>query len=243
MRHMFRGRLLEEDQLKVDKEFNSLDRVSVIVGPDLPQEDVAYVFESDGAFDEFLQDVPYGDKFRELNETAAAAQRLENQDHRETKRRQQEAVMSVTQRLQALSEHTGLSIDSPEFRQRAEGSLLEPPILQAAAVAQEEETTEFLGLFEVLVAYDSFNLGGSWTTLVRTMPNLSWIGWNDRMSSVRSLNLVGGYAMFSEHTWYRGSKLHLVFGPIVSSYPNLDDFSTAPGVGWSDRISSLTFSL
>lgn len=92
--------------------------------------------------------------------------------------------------MKILAERFRLDVTSVElFKIAHEGaSIFEPPIIRSATL------------------YDHGECGGSWRVLFTGVPypNLSWIGFNDRASSVR---LTAGIGMLTQHRWFRGRRV------------------------------------
>jgi hypothetical protein len=83
--------------------------------------------------------------------------------------------------------------------------------------------------------YEDDNFGGRNTTLSALMPDASWVGFDNMASSAK----FSGLAVFSDISWYRGSKLALLY-LTVTAIPALSVFQTVHGVSWNDLISCWT---
>lgn len=84
------------------------------------------------------------------------------------------------------------------------------------------------GALGSMVVYDSPGCVGDWAYFPPgAYPRLSWLGWNDRISSFYNLGML---ASLHRHTWFRGATLWV---PVFARYKDLG--------WWNNRISSMIF--
>jgi hypothetical protein len=81
--------------------------------------------------------------------------------------------------------------------------------------------------------YEDDNFQGRSTQMTALMPDASWINFDNIASSAK----FSGFATFSDLSYYRGSKLVLLY-LYTASIPSLSVFRTVHGVSWNDLISS-----
>src|SRR5205823_3626085 len=129
-------------------------------------------------------------KFAEQDEIVAKAREFEKADNSAAIERMKLRTDRISEDLRALSTRTGLPINSMELLRRAS---VDYPIIEGP-------------VFHSSLAFEHINGGGAELPLVVTMPDLGWLRWSNRISSI----FLIGYGMFADLTWYRGSKLHLV---------------------------------
>jgi hypothetical protein len=83
--------------------------------------------------------------------------------------------------------------------------------------------------------WENDNYSGRSTGLLAVMPDAGVVNFDNIASSLR----YSGLALFSDLSWYRGSKL-VLFSLTIQSIPSLNAYQTPHGVSWNDLISSWT---
>jgi hypothetical protein len=127
------------------------------------------------------------EEIERIDELSKKAQELENSDHSRASFWQALVTNNIKSQMASLAERTGLDPTSPELLKMAhEGaSVLEPPLLHSA----------FL--------WDGIACSGAVLPLLTGVPfpTLSWVGFNDRASSVTGF---ASTITLWEKSWFGG---------------------------------------
>jgi hypothetical protein len=166
----------------------------LVMGNGLPDEGLAYAFDSDEAFGKWVRHTKMADAVEEIHHTIHDASQLETTDTRVFEAAQQARINDILENLRRLAARTGLEPESIQLAERAtlNRPLLEPPIFDPAF------------LFSNLVGGVP---SGSWLPIPANVPfpDLTWLGWNDRARG----GFVHGLLLLTQHTWWRGRQTWL----------------------------------
>lgn len=216
-RVIFEGREVGVDELKGSKRLREARAPVTAAGAGLADEDAAYVFAGDEAFDKWAAEVGVAERVDVVRRNAATlAKNKDRFDEREDKRIR-ERNRRAKESLEKFARGAGEPITSRELLERW--------------VEQNPEEEERRPI-DPFVAWDRVNYAGHWIFPCCATPVMH--EWNDRISSIMMVSALG---MFCEHSWFAGAKLWL-FGIPFWGVPDLTPWVMRPGVSWDRQISS-----
>jgi hypothetical protein len=164
-----------------------------------------FIFDNESDLHAWARSVPslIAEQIERTNELAQKARELENIENERSVFWQNLLIKRIRSDLQSLADQFGLDPLSDQLLKIAfEGdSVLEPSVLRSAI------------LFDKAVQVNSeVRCEGIWRPIPAgvAFPNLSWIRFNDRASSVR----VHGALTLTKDRWFRGPRVFLSGWPL-----------------------------
>jgi hypothetical protein len=164
-----------------------------------------FIFGNESDLNAWARSAPSNitEQIERTNELARKAQELENTENERSFFWQNLLIKRVRSDLQSLADQFGLDPLSEQLLKIAfEGDpVLEPSVLRSAI------------LFDKAVRVDSeIRCEGIWRPIPAgvAFPNLSWIRFSERASSVR----VHGSLTLTKHRWFRGPRVFLSGWPL-----------------------------
>jgi hypothetical protein len=184
----------------------ALEKAHTIAWPGQIEEgQTIFIFNNDSDLRAWARSAPspIAEQIEKTNELTRKAQEQENADNERSIFWQSLLIKRVMSDIQSLADQFGLDPFSERlFKIAFEGdSVLEPSVLRSAI------------LFDRAVQIGAeTRCEGAWRPIPAgvAFPNLSWIRFDDRASSVR----VHGSLMLTKHRWFRGPSVFLSGWPL-----------------------------
>jgi hypothetical protein len=187
----------------------------MVVGDFLPSEAIALTFDSNVEFHKWLEYSKHAEQYYRIEKTIEVLRQREHAaDQSRAQRRLRATVDRVTRELKEFAADFDLDPDVAGYelflKATVERDPLEPPI------------------FDPVILFENAGARGAWLPISDLVyfPDLRWIGWNDRASSVA----VFGSGCLFQDVWFGGPRLYFWGAPWAF---NLAEF------GWNDRASSV----
>jgi hypothetical protein len=193
------------------KDFHADKYQDIVVGENLPEKDMIYVFDSEDEFTQWREKTDVEESFSAGFKLINEVQKSEQKDTTYAMQRQLIIKDRMIADLYLLASKLGLDINSPELFRRATS---EPELLEGS-------------IFDTGIAWEHGAFHGSYLPYTTVpMPALFLFGWEDRISSIRHV----GVTLATARRWFRGVRLWLTAGLEI---PDLTVFN------FNDRIASI----
>lgn len=212
MRFLYKNETYTLEALNRQTGYRRLRNPILATGPDLPLEDLVYVFGNERDFYGWTARLRLADKFAAMRQKIKEAQQFERRDHAHIIRRQMAQSERIAVELQELANRTGLALNSKELFLKATDK---SNILEGA-------------IFDPVILWTGVNYSGNFLALNGPIVDLRGVpGFNDNVESV----LLSGICTLCADPWFRGARL-MLFGA-VAGYTNLGELA------WNNRASSV----
>lgn len=219
--YMFEGSRHTRTSLSASSRYTRLKEPVIVLGPGMPQRNLAYVFDNIKAFYAATSRMKMGHIFDKLKRGITEAQKAEKGDLTPIKTRQIALARRIKNDYKKLAARTGFPLNSQKLFLQAttKAPVLEGPVFDPSCV------------------FTGPNFTGNFMCVGVPLPDLSFFaGFNNSITSVRA----AGICVLFSHTWFRGASLVLVGLPIIA-IANLA--SVAPTTGAFANFNDITSSI